>query len=119
MTKLKPRDKRTSMRFNKAFEVSVTSLEFGEVAGVARNISGGGMAIETPHPMPLGHEVRVRFRIPDSDASIVARAEVKNHYAFNYCNDGYARGMGVKFVEFVEDHEERLMMSLTRFRTLH
>jgi hypothetical protein len=124
MTIPKPRDKRTSMRFTKVFEVSVSSEDFGELAAVARNISSGGMLIETSSPMPLGSEVRVRFQIPDSDASITARAEVKNHYAFNFTEEGgrrWARGMGVRFLEFVEDCEERLRLSLTRFRhrTLH
>jgi hypothetical protein len=116
------KDQRLSMRFEKVIPVGVESEDFGEVGAVARNISAGGMLIETPAPLPLGSEVRVHFQIPDSQASIVARAEVKNHYAFNYCDGGeprHARGMGVRFLEFVEDGGEVLRLSLTRFRTLH
>jgi hypothetical protein len=122
MIETKPLDKRTSIRFNKVFKVSVSTEDYAEVDAVARNISAGGMLIETITPPPLGSEVRVRFDIPDSQASIVARAEVKNHYVFNYCEDGilrWARGMGVRFVEFLEDGEEMLRLSLTRSRTLH
>jgi hypothetical protein len=120
----RPRDQRSSVRFDKVFEVLISSADFGEVSACARNISTGGMQIETPCVLPLGSEVRVRFQIPDSDASIVARAEVKNHYTFNYSEKGeprWARGMGVKFVEFVEDGDEELARSLprARMRTLH
>ena len=119
----KPREHRTSLRFNKVFQVLVETEEFAETMAVARNISSGGMLIETIVPPPLGSEVRVKFDIPDSQAQIVARAEVKNHYVFNYCDeDGrlrWARGMGVRFVEFLEDGEEMLRLSLTKCRTLH
>jgi hypothetical protein len=122
MSHLKPLDKRASIRFNKIFKVTISTEEYADLDAVARNISAGGMLIETVSPSPLGSEVRVRFDIPDSQASIVARAEVKNHYVFNYCEDGaprWARGMGVRFVEFVEDGEEMLRLSLTKCRTLH
>jgi hypothetical protein len=113
-----PSERRITMRFTKVFQVRVSSEDFGEVSAVARNISAGGMLIETPAPLPLGSEVRVHFAIPDSQSSIIVRAEVKNHYAFNCC-DGAARGMGVRVLEFVEDGADVLRSSLTRFRTLH
>ena len=46
------------------------------------------MLIETPFPPALGTEVRIHFQIPDSQASIMVRAEVKNHYVFNYSDNG-------------------------------
>lgn len=116
------REKRAAVRFDKVIAVAVESEDFCEMTAVARNISAGGMLIEISSPMPLGSEVRVHFQIPDSQASFSARAEVKNHYAFNYCEDGaykHARGMGVRFLEFVEDGAEQLRLSLTRARTLH
>lgn len=115
-------EQRTSMRFEKVIPVGLSTEEYGEIGAVARNISSGGMLIETPAPMPLGSEVRVHFQIPDSQGSLVARAEVKNHYCFNYYEDGtprQARGMGVRFLEFLEDGAERLRLTLTRYRTLH
>src|SRR5689334_16734201 len=100
-----PRDQRTSFRFIRVIPVSFSTDEFAEIRAVARNISSGGMLIETPFPPALGTEVRIHFEIPDSQASIMVRAEVKNHYAFNYADNGeprVARGMGVRFIEFVE-----------------
>ena len=117
-----PRDQRTSFRFTRVIPVSFASEEYAEVRAIARNISSGGMLIETPCPPALGCEVRIHFEIPDSQASIMARAEVKNHYVFNYSENGeprVARGMGVRFLEFVEDGEQRLRSSFTRWRTLH
>jgi c-di-GMP-binding flagellar brake protein YcgR len=115
-------DKRTSIRFTKAFQVSVAFGEFAEIPAVARNISAGGMLIELVQPPPLGTLVTVHFRMPDSDSAITVRAEVKNHYYFNYWEDGEPRracGMGVRFVEFVDDGEDHLRLSFTKWRTLH
>jgi len=115
-------DKRASIRFLKVIPVTVSSEEFAECAAVARNISAGGMLIEQVQPPPLGTEVTVAFRMPDSDAAICGRAEVKNHYFFNYWEDGEPRrasGMGVRFLEFVEDSEAALRSSFARWRTLH
>ena len=124
-----PREQRASIRFNHVFPVFLSSEAFGEIECVARNISEGGMLIETPSPPSLGSEVCVRFRVPDSDASLVARAEVKNHYVFNYHEGGglrWARGIGVRFLEFLSDTGdaqldlgEQLQNQRTRMRTLH
>jgi hypothetical protein len=119
-----PHEQRASIRFNKVFEVSLSSEEYGEIGAVARNISIGGMLIETPSVPPLGSEVRIRFQIPDSDASIIVRGEVKNHYVFNFAEAGalrWARGIGVRFLEFLADGADQLKVSLgrSRMRTLH
>jgi hypothetical protein len=116
------RDLRTSIRFTTVLPIHIRAPEFSEVAAVARNISGGGMLLETQVVLLLGTELEVRFEIPDSHASIRVRTEVKNHYAFNYVHRGAivsARGVGVKFLEFLEDGGELLRLSLTLMRTLH
>ena len=120
----RPREQRASIRFNKVFEVTLASEEYGEIGAIARNISIGGMLIATPSVPPLGSEVRIRFQIPDSDASIIVRGEVKNHYVFNFADGGalrWARGIGVKFIEFLSEGADALRISLTRgrMRTLH
>jgi hypothetical protein len=115
-------DKRIDVRFDKVFSVVVGSEIYGDSAGVARNISAGGMLVEMFEPLPLGTQVTVHFRIPDSHADIVARAEVKHHYCFNYgSQDGpaSARGIGLRFVEFVDSSAELLDRVFTRQRVLH
>jgi len=110
-------DKRRTLRFDKVFAVSISSPTFGEVAGIARNISEGGMFVELPDPLPLGSPIRVHFTLPDADDEIVAHAEVKGHYFMNFVDGDEPRsmtGMGVRFIGF-DDGESQL----SRIRTLH
>lgn len=110
------------IRFDKAFPVIVGSEIYGDSPAVARNISLGGMMIEMTEPLPLGTFVTVHFRMPDSSGDIMARAEVKHQYCFNFGRaEGpfRARGIGLRFVEFVEDSAERLQESFTPHRVLH
>ena len=113
-------DKRRTLRFDKVFPVSVTSELFGEVAGIARNISDGGMFVEMAEPLPLGSAVAIHFAMPDSPGEIVARGEVKGHYFVNFSDDGEPRavtGMGVRFVGF--DGGAEGLISRCLHRTLH
>src|SRR5687768_559688 len=77
-------DKRQHLRFDKVFPVRVESILFGEVSCVARNVSAGGIFLETRDPLPLGARVRIAFLNPDESAEIVAIGEVKNHYFVNF-----------------------------------
>jgi hypothetical protein len=115
-------EKRESLRLDKVFPVWVTSSEFGELQGVARNISQGGMFIETHEPMPLGATVRIHFAVPESDAEIVACGEVKNHYFLNFHDHSGPRsisGMGIRFQGFDDDGATALAESLVKLRVLH
>jgi hypothetical protein len=115
-------NKRQAMRFEKAFPVILSSEAFGECNAMARNISAGGILLEVSDPLPLGTEVRVHFSMPDSQASIVARGEVKNHYFLNFSDGGGARslsGMAVRFTEFEAESGELFGLGLTRMRILH
>jgi hypothetical protein len=115
-------EQRMNMRFNKAFPVIVGSEVFGDSRGIARNISSGGMLVEMFDPLPLGSFVTVHFRSPDSHGDVVAHAEVKHHYCFNFASDGEpssTRGIGLRFVEFVEDSAHRFRHSFVRQRVLH
>lgn len=115
-------DNRIFMRFDKAFPVTVGSEIYGDSRGVARNISAGGMFVELIDPPPLGSAVVVHFRIPGSGESLVARAEVKHHYCLNISTDSgpsAARGIGLRFIEFVEEPPGRRRSTFTRNRTLH
>ena len=115
-------EKRQAHRFDKAFPVSIRSDHFGETSAVARNISDGGMMLEVRDPLPLGTEVRVYFAMPDSQARIVARGEVKNHYFLNFGNPtGGAcslTGIGVRFTGFESDSDLMLGLGLARLRTV-
>lgn len=115
-------DKREHLRFDKVFPVRIESILFGESSAVARNISAGGIFVETRDPLPLGARVRVAFLNPEETAEIVALGEVKNHYFVNYVQNGVTKsvtGMAVRFQGFEEESQQILAECLNRMRTLH
>lgn len=116
-------DKRIHIRFDKLFAVGISSELHGEVTVVARNVSAGGMLVQTPDVLPLGAVVTVHFRMTDCDDEIVASAEVKHHLCLNFsgpsADDGdeprAARGMGLRFLDF----DTELPLTLPGQRVLH
>ncbi len=115
-------EQRISMRFDKAFQVDVFSELFGRMMAVARNISSGGIGLEMQDPLPMGSVVTIRFQLPGDNTALSARAEVKHQYCFNYNVGDQAastRGIGLRFLEFLEDSEEHLQQSFTRRRNIH
>jgi hypothetical protein len=115
-------EKRQHLRFDKVFPVRVESILFGQLSCVARNVSAGGIFLETADLLPLGARVRICFLTPDESAEIVAVGDVKNHYFINYANKGVCQsvaGMAVRFLSFEEESQGVLRDCLDRFRTLH
>jgi hypothetical protein len=115
-------EKRIDMRFDKAFPVLVGSELYGDTEAIARNISTGGMLIEMMDPLPMGSVVTIHFEMLDGCGEIVARAEVKHHYCLNYNvgdDPAAVRGIGLRFIEFLDDSQDRLAQSFYRHRTLH
>ena len=115
------REKRASLRLDAMFPVIVSSETFGSFRCVARNISQGGMFIESIEPLPLGCQVRIHFVMDRNQGEIVADGEIKNHYYLSYNEGGAMRtvvGMGVRFLGF-DEGEEALESGLTRLKTIH
>ncbi len=100
------KERRTSIRFDKAFPVYLAGEE-GVTRGIARNISSGGMFIETREPYRLGARIRITFVSPDTTTEISVTAEVRYQCVLSYggANDteNQLRGMGVRFVEVDEE----------------
>jgi Tfp pilus assembly protein PilZ len=98
------KERRTSIRFDKAFPVYLAGEE-GITRGIARNISEGGMFIETREPYRLGACVRVTFVSPDTSTEITLSGEVRFQCFLSYgsaagaTGESQLRGMGVRFVE--------------------
>ncbi len=114
-------ERRNWLRLDKVFPVLVESPHAGFMNCVARNISGGGLFLETRAPLPLGSPLRIYFAF-EGQAGISAMGQVKNHYFLHYASGGGAAaviGMGVKFTGFDEDGEERLQHGLRRVHVLH
>jgi Tfp pilus assembly protein PilZ len=98
-------DRRTSIRFDKAFPVYLAGDE-GMTRGIARNISDGGMFIETREPYRLGARVKVTFVSQDTTTEISMVGEVRYQCFLSYGGsregENQLRGMGLRFVEEAE-----------------
>lgn len=107
-------DRRAAPRLDKVFPVWLEGAR-GAGLGVARNISAGGMFVETRAPHPIGSQVRVTF--PADGGEMTAVGEVR--YVCHLVGRGSdvvratvaLRGMGVRFLYFeagtvVETHAQ-------------
>jgi hypothetical protein len=95
-------ERRRFLRFEILAPVKVDSPAHGEVRCVARNISEGGICLETRDPLPLGSEVSVYFGA-EEETVMMAIGRVRNHYFLNYGPENAPRsfvGMGVRFSAF-------------------
>lgn len=97
-------ERRHTLRFETFCLVEIQSPERGASVCVARNVSEGGIFLQTDDPLPLGTPIRVCFSSTDQGGSrISALGEVKNHYFLQYnvnrspCT---LNGMGVRFIKF-------------------
>jgi PilZ domain-containing protein len=101
-----PMERRATPRLDKVFRVYLEG-ERGMGLGIARNISEGGMFVETRVPHPIGSQVRVTF--PAESGEMTAVAEVR--YVCHLIGRTPAadrgplalRGMGVRFLYFEDD----------------
>jgi hypothetical protein len=97
-----PSDRRTGSRLDKVFPVWLEGLH-GCGMGIARNISEGGMFVETATPHPIGSQVQVSF--PSESGDMIAVGEVRYvcHLVGRRAGqDVHAavHGMGVRFLYF-------------------
>ena len=71
----------------------------------SRDVSLGGMFIETQNPSPLGTELDLRFHLNDGQPIVVAEAVVKYHVA--------KLGMGIEFTEMTRADRKRIEAYVT------
>ncbi len=102
-------DRRIAQRLDKVFSIYISGA-WGTAFGIARNISEGGMFIETPDPYPLGSRMQVTFSLPGGEAEMTALAEVVHLCFLSDTPAGGPRrvvvGMGVRFVGFAEQTDQ-------------
>ena len=99
-------ERRQAPRLDKVFRVYLEG-ERGMGLGIARNISVGGMFVETRVPQPIGSQVRIAF--PSEAGEMTAVAEVR--YVCHLLGRTPTwqrgplalRGMGVRFLYFEPD----------------
>jgi PilZ domain len=96
-------ERRTAARLDKVFPVFIEG-DGGGALGVARNISEGGMFVETRTPEPIGAQVRITF--PSGAGEMTAVAEVRyvchllGKIAEGPSRRAVVRGMGLRFLYF-------------------
>ncbi len=104
-TKPEASERRTDTRLDKVFRVYLEG-EHGMGLGIARNISEGGMFVETRAPQPIGSQVRITFPADGGDMSAVAEVRYVCHLlgCAPVAERALAlRGMGVRFLFFEAD----------------
>lgn len=101
-------ERRASGRLDKVFPVWLEG-ERGAAHGVARNISPGGLFVETPVTHPIGTQVRVTFSAGGGEMSAVAEVRYACALTGRPANPTpgpvVVRGMGLRFLYFVEVEE--------------
>jgi hypothetical protein len=101
-------EKRCKERFNMVFSVYITGA-WGSAFGIARNISQGGIFIESPDPYPLSSRMQITFYLPDGHTEMTAVGEVVHICFLDRTAAGGLRdvmvGMGIRFVGFVQDEK--------------
>ncbi len=101
---MKHTSRRQGQRLDKVFSVFLEGPG-GGVFGIARNISEGGMLIETLDPYPIGCRLTVTFSLPGSDVEMTAVAEVAHVCFFgpSASRERPFNGIGIRFIEFFSD----------------
>lgn len=114
-------ERRSSSRFDKVFPVYLTSQQ-GICRGIARNISEGGMFIETRDPHPLGGQLTVSFTDDNAGVELAVLGEVRFQCVLEYggkAGISALRGMGVRFVEFLPREERFLAPEAAAAQLMH
>ena len=73
-----------------------------------RNLSLGGIFIETPKPLPMNTKLKVQFSLPDMTAPIVADGVVVHTLRLGQPKNPSVSGMGIKFSELEPSSKEML-----------
>lgn len=95
-------ERRQAPRLDKVFRVYLEG-EHGMGLGIARNISEGGMFVETRAPQPIGSQVRITFPADSGEMACLAEVRYVCHLlgrARVGAGPLVLRGMGVRFLYF-------------------
>jgi hypothetical protein len=99
-------ERRQAPRLDKVFRVYLEG-ERGMGLGIARNISEGGMFVETRAPQPIGSQVRITFPADGGEMTAIAEVRYVCHLLGRtpVAQRGplALRGMGVRFIYFEAD----------------
>jgi len=74
----------------------------------SRDVTQGGMFVETKQPMPVGSRLTLRFHLDDQGPIVVATAEVR--YVLPQL------GMGLQFVEMKPEDRKRIAVYASKWQ---
>ncbi len=93
-------------QFPRAPLVAQVEHEAGMQIGFSRDISVGGMFIETKEPVATGTHLKMRFNLDDGGPIIIVAGEV--------CYAARKIGMGVRFLDLPPADQNRIQVYLTK-----
>jgi uncharacterized protein (TIGR02266 family) len=85
--------RRTDPRYDRRLEVEIVA-EGRRQVGHSRNISLGGLFVETTEALPVQTTIQVRFRVPTQPEPIDVTGEVR---WIEKTDSGQAVGLGIRF----------------------
>ncbi len=80
----------------------------------SRDLSLGGIFLETQEPFPVGTEVKLEFPLPDVADKVLVKGKVARMVKRAEDAPGPYPGMGVEFVEMDEDTKAMFADFITR-----
>ncbi len=95
-------ERRAGLRLDKVFTVWLEG-HHGCGMGIARNISEGGMFVETATPHPIGSQVTVAFPSESGDMTAIAEVRYVCHLVGRRPGEDVhasVHGMGLRFLYF-------------------
>jgi uncharacterized protein (TIGR02266 family) len=95
----RPEERRAHPRADVAVEVQYQTPQ-AFVAAYTRNISGGGIFVETDHPRPLNDQLTVGFRLPGVDHAFLVRCTVA--WCQLRSTHAFPAGMGLRFLNLTK-----------------
>jgi len=112
------KDKRTTKRIPVKLQVDY-EYEGNFLFENATNISEHGIFIETKEPKQPGTEVRLQFKLPDSEKKIEVMGEVIwVNPIMAGADKEYNPGMGIKFVNLKELDKDKILTLVKRIAVL-
>jgi uncharacterized protein (TIGR02266 family) len=99
--------RRTDPRYARRLDVEILHGDAAYPA-ITRNISLGGMFVETMNPLPLSTKVQIRFQVPTQPEPVLVEGEVR------WLENGQGEnpmGMGIRF----QGMRAREVWALNRF----
>lgn len=100
-----PESKRKAIRIPIALEADIKSAtDFSRV--YIKNISGGGLYIETPTPKPMGSRCQLNLKLPHMDKPLLIEVEVA--WISTKAIGPLGPGMGVKFTDLKDADRKQI-----------